>query len=108
RPRARRGDARRAPADGARVGATDRRGRTGGDAGGEARDPAGARAAPRGGAGTRTPAGGRCPAGGVLMGAGLWSRSRRGRQVPAWAGPTALLVVSAFFVGVVLWGFFRP
>lgn len=42
------------------------------------------------------------------MGAGLWSRSRRGRQVPAWAGPTALLVVSVFFVGVVLWGFFNP
>lgn len=42
------------------------------------------------------------------MGAGLWSRARRGRQVPAWVGPTALLVVSVFFIGVVLWGYFNP
>ncbi len=42
------------------------------------------------------------------MGAGLWSRARRGRQVPAWVGPTALLLVSAFFLGVVLWGYFNP
>ena len=42
------------------------------------------------------------------MGAGLWSRARRGRQVPTWVGPTALLFVSAFFIGVVLWGYFYP
>lgn len=42
------------------------------------------------------------------MGAGLWSRSRRGRPIPRWVGPTALLVVSAFFIGVVFWGYFNP
>ena len=42
------------------------------------------------------------------MGAGLWSRARRGLRVPAWVGPTALLLLSAFFIGVVLWGYFNP
>lgn len=42
------------------------------------------------------------------MGAGLWSRARRGKSLPAAAGPTALLVVSAFFLGVVFWGYFNP
>ena len=42
------------------------------------------------------------------MGAGLWSRTRRGKQVPTWVGPTALLVISGFFIGVVLWGIFNP
>src|SRR3546814_3804469 len=43
-----------------------------------------------------------------VMGAGLWSRTRRGKQVPTWVGPTALLVISGFFIGVVLWGIFYP
>ncbi|MGE3961853.1 MAG: hypothetical protein AB7F65_09255 [Dehalococcoidia bacterium] len=42
------------------------------------------------------------------MGAGLWSRGRRGKSVPAWVGPTALLVVSGFFIGVVIWGLVNP
>jgi len=42
------------------------------------------------------------------MGAGLWSRTRRGKQIPAWVGPTALLVVSGFFIGVVIWGWANP
>lgn len=42
------------------------------------------------------------------MGAGLWSRTRRGKPMPAWVGPTALLVISAFFLGVVFWGYFNP
>lgn len=42
------------------------------------------------------------------MGAGLWSRARRGRQAPAWVGPVVLLLVSAFFIGVVFWGYFNP
>ncbi|MCK9494811.1 MAG: hypothetical protein M0R75_04850 [Dehalococcoidia bacterium] len=42
------------------------------------------------------------------MGAGLWSRARRGRQIPHWVGPTALLLVSVFFIGVVVWGWLNP
>lgn len=42
------------------------------------------------------------------MGAGLWSRARRGKQLPAGVGPTALLLISAFFIGVVVWGIVNP
>ncbi len=42
------------------------------------------------------------------MGAGLWSRARRGKSIPSWAGPTALLVISGFFIGVVIWGIVNP
>lgn len=42
------------------------------------------------------------------MGAGLWSRARRGGSVPVWVGPTVLLALSGFFVGVVIWGFLNP
>ncbi len=42
------------------------------------------------------------------MGAGLWSRARRGGTVPSWVGPTALLAVSGFFIGVVVWGWLNP
>lgn len=42
------------------------------------------------------------------MGAGLMHRARNGRQMPSWVGPTAMLALSGFFIGVVLWGYFRP
>lgn len=42
------------------------------------------------------------------MGVGLWSRARRGKGVPAWAGPVALLAISGFFIGVVVWGWLNP
>ncbi len=46
------------------------------------------------------------------MGAGFMAGSkgrREGRgRIPPWAGPTALMVVSAFFLGVVFWGFLNP
>ncbi|MEX2031387.1 MAG: hypothetical protein WEA81_00840 [Dehalococcoidia bacterium] len=31
-----------------------------------------------------------------------------GSRIPGWAGPVALLTLSAFFVGVVIWGFLNP
>ncbi|MEX2372490.1 MAG: hypothetical protein WD800_01680 [Dehalococcoidia bacterium] len=36
------------------------------------------------------------------------ARARNGRRVPVWLGPTLLLALSGFFLGVVLWGFFNP
>ena len=42
------------------------------------------------------------------MGAGLWSRARQGKSTPRWIGPVALLVVSGFFIGVVIWGWLNP
>lgn len=44
----------------------------------------------------------------MTVGAGLWMRARRNGFVPAWAGPVALLVLCAFFLGVVLWGLVNP
>src|SRR5690606_1925119 len=42
------------------------------------------------------------------MGAGFWSRARRGLSVPPWTGPVVLLSLSAFFIGVVIWGQLNP
>lgn len=42
------------------------------------------------------------------MGMGRMAQSRRNGRFPAWLGPTALLALSGFFVGVVFWGVFNP
>ena len=42
------------------------------------------------------------------MGAGFMARARRGGKVPPWVGPTALLLISGFFIGVVIWGIVNP
>lgn len=42
------------------------------------------------------------------MGAGQAARSRAGGRVPRWLGPVALLVMTLFFVGVVVWGLVNP
>ncbi|MDA1010282.1 MAG: hypothetical protein DWG80_03550 [Chloroflexi bacterium] len=38
--------------------------------------------------------------------AGVQDEERR--RVPTWLGPTALMLVSGFFIGVVIWGFLSP
>lgn len=40
------------------------------------------------------------------MGAGLVHRARKAKQTPPWVGPTVFLALSAFFIGVVFWGYF--
>jgi len=42
------------------------------------------------------------------MGAGHAAKTRQGGRTPSWLGPGALAALSAFFIGVVLWGYFNP
>src|SRR5690606_10526547 len=36
------------------------------------------------------------------------ARGKDGGRVPSWLGPTALVAVSVFFIGVVIWGWANP
>ncbi len=42
------------------------------------------------------------------MGAGFMARTRRGGRTPSWLGPTVLLALAGFFIGVVIWGGLNP
>jgi len=42
------------------------------------------------------------------MRAGSWRVPFRGPEIPVWVRPTALLLVSGFFIGVVIWGIVNP
>lgn len=47
---------------------------------------------------------------GAGFGTGFIARARGkdGQRIPSWVGPFALLALSAFFIGVVLWGWLNP
>lgn len=42
------------------------------------------------------------------MGVDVRSRPEGHGRIPVWVGPTTLLLVSGFFIGVVIWGFINP